>query len=299
MKFFFLFLLFVSCWSAVISSTATASNVTSCTGACCTQGVCSQKTDTACASPDSFNGFFTPCSSVICPPSADIVVIAGCTIANSTSDLCITTWGYSSIINVTIPIGIDNFFSPGSINEGQTTVFKSGLFLNQFTTITPCSQGPLTWLVRFEGENSTSTSFNFTTCTGACCNITYCATVTDLVCASFPLTTFHGFSTNCTSNGGISPCGLPTPINPIANCTINYGNGTCSTAFGYNNTNSVSISIPIGSDNFFSSSLFGQVQTTTFLPGYFPNQFIALWNCLAGSLSWTIQIETIQATPTL
>lgn len=271
---------------AVISSTTTATNVTSCLGACCIAGTCSLTTPQNCDS-ESFNGF-VPCSNATCPMTSTVLPLVGCTI-NYGNGTCATQWGYNNLNNftVSIPYGSDNNFTQQGV---QGTIFYPGIHLNNFTSYGLCSS-ILTWFIEYEGYNSSVSNTNMTTCTGACCNITLCASTTDNTCSLYPNTTFKGYFTNCTSGiNGTSPCGIPTPINPIVNCTINYGNTTCSTIFGYNNTNTVPITIPIGSDNFFTP-ITNEGQTTIFQSGLNLNQFIVYWNCLLGSIQWTIIIN--------
>jgi len=164
--------------------------------------------------------------------------------------------------------------------------------LDQFTVVHSCAEGPLTWFIEYEGLNSSASDVNITTCTGACCNLTYCINTIDTNCSIIGNTTFQGFYTNCTSGiNGTSPCGTPGPINPLVNCTINNGAGLCRTGFGYNNTNSVQIVIPVGTNNFFTPQPQDRGQTTVFQPGVNFNQFVVFWNCTDGSLSWTISVQ--------
>lgn len=114
-------LLFVT-WQATFSfsvSSDPGQQVTSCTGCCCTNGFKTVTTPQSCSTLDGFQGLFTNCSSVTCPPSTVITVIKGCTIINQTGFIngvqqpTITTyWGYSSIsnVNIMLPVGVYDLF---------------------------------------------------------------------------------------------------------------------------------------------------------------------------------------------
>lgn len=60
------------------------------------------------------------------------------------------------------------------------------------------------------------------------------------------------------------------PIYPLVECVLDNKNGTYTAFFGYDNTNSVPVTIPVGTNNRFSPSPENRGQPTTFAPGRTP-----------------------------
>jgi uncharacterized repeat protein (TIGR01451 family) len=84
------------------------------------------------------------------------------------------------------------------------------------------------------------------------------------------------------------------PIIPIRECVTYFGGGAYRVYFGYDNPNSVSVTIPIGELNFISPDPMDRGQGTTFLPG---RQFDTFFADYDGSIiSWKLDDNIAYAT---
>lgn len=77
-------------------------------------------------------------------------------------------------------------------------------------------------------------------------------------------------------------------ITVIAGCSINYHNGTCEGFFGYNNPNSFTMTIPVGTNNFVTPGSLNQGQPTVFLAGTIMNAFSVKFNCSIDDFTWSV-----------
>jgi hypothetical protein len=76
-------------------------------------------------------------------------------------------------------------------------------------------------------------------------------------------------------------------IQPILECVVNNGGGSYTARFGYNNLNTVTITIPVGDNNKFNPNSSQRGQTTSFLPG---RQFFTFGVPFDGStLTWSLR----------
>jgi RHS repeat-associated protein len=76
-------------------------------------------------------------------------------------------------------------------------------------------------------------------------------------------------------------------VQPILNCVANYGNGNYIARFGYQNNNSSSVTILVGTNNSFTPAPSNQGQPTTFKPGPQNYVFNVLFN--GTNLSWYLK----------
>lgn len=161
--------------------------------------------------------------------------------------------------SVVIPIGHKNKFWPTPENREQPTFFEPGhqryVFKVQF------NGQPLTWKLKGpDGQERTVTA------------------------SSSP-------SQRCASK----PPAPTQPVTPILECVANMGNGVYKARFGYNNPNSVGITIPVGLYNKFTPHPLDRGQVTTFAPGKHEKVFEVTFN--GSSLVWKVKhISTTAAT---
>ena len=74
-------------------------------------------------------------------------------------------------------------------------------------------------------------------------------------------------------------------ISPVLECVINNGNGSYNALFGYNNPNAITVSVPVGTLNRFTSAPDDRGQPTTFAPGRAVGVFSVTFS---GTLSWSL-----------
>jgi uncharacterized repeat protein (TIGR01451 family) len=94
-----------------------------------------------------------------------------------------------------------------------------------------------------------------------------------------------------------SPAGFvkaaDTSITPLLDCIYANGDGTYTAVFGYQNTYSNNVNIPVGNNNQFLTGNQNQGQPVLFLPGLHQNVFTVQFN---SSLTWKLTSNTITAT---
>jgi uncharacterized repeat protein (TIGR01451 family) len=162
---------------------------------------------------------------------------------------------------VTVPIGSGNSFSPDPQDRGQPTTFNPGTM--ESVVKTTANRGDsLTWTVVYGGKSSSATA----TPTGG-----------------FP---------RCSSE----PPPGPKPIAISVVCVENTGD-TYSATFGYDNTATDPVSIPVGEKNFLNPAVPGQGPETVFKPGTATFTITGVPN---GALVWTLttdKMRTATASP--
>jgi RHS repeat-associated protein len=77
-------------------------------------------------------------------------------------------------------------------------------------------------------------------------------------------------------------------VKPFLDCVINNGGGSYTARFGYENVNTVNVTIPVGTDNNFTPAPVDRGQTTTFIPGHQHFVFDVPFNG-SGNLLWTLK----------
>lgn len=86
---------------------------------------------------------------------------------------------------------------------------------------------------------------------------------------------------------------LPKEILPIMNCVMNNGNGTYTAYFGYNNKNSVSVYVPVYSQNKISPEPWDRGQPGVFKVGVWERVFSVTWS--SGNIIWHLNNNTAKA----
>ena len=86
---------------------------------------------------------------------------------------------------------------------------------------------------------------------------------------------------------------LPQPVRPVLECVTNNGDGTYTAFFGYENENSVSVYIPVGSKNKFTPNPQDRGQTRVFKPGRQIKVYTVNFN--GSNLVWTLNGRTSTA----
>jgi hypothetical protein len=76
-------------------------------------------------------------------------------------------------------------------------------------------------------------------------------------------------------------------VAPILDCVTNNKNGTYTASFGYTNSNATSVTISVGSSNYFSPYPQNQGQPTTFLSGTHHSVFNVVFN--GSNLTWYLK----------
>jgi hypothetical protein len=89
---------------------------------------------------------------------------------------------------------------------------------------------------------------------------------------------------------------LPKEILPIMNCVTNNGNGTYTAYFGYNNKNSVSVFVPIYSQNKMSPDPWDRGQPGVFKVGIQERVFSVTWT--SGNIIWHLNNKIATAKKT-
>jgi Putative Ig domain len=82
-------------------------------------------------------------------------------------------------------------------------------------------------------------------------------------------------------------------ISPVLECVTNNGDGTYTAYFGYNNPNSLIVTIPLGSNNRFTPNPQDRGQPTTFETGRRVSVFSVIFN--GSNLVWTLNGKTSTA----
>ena len=85
----------------------------------------------------------------------------------------------------------------------------------------------------------------------------------------------------------------PAPVKPVLQCVMPLGGNSFRARFGYENSNPISVSIPIGGDNRLTPGQQDQGQPTTFAPGIHPFAFDVVRS--GGSVSWILNGMTVTA----
>jgi hypothetical protein len=190
------------------------------------------------------------------PPTGQIHVFVSCVdVHGSTYD---ATFGYLSSTSgdVTIPVGTNNFFSPGNQGRGQVTVFSPGTVLQSFT-VSGITDPRLTWTVSYNGHTDAATASS-------------------------------SFGVPCSETPSPEP---DVPIGVFVTCVVNHGS-TYDAVFGYENDNLDAENIPVGDANNFSPPPANRGQPTVFMPGTvtdavtvkgIPDSVALTW-----TLAWTI-----------
>lgn len=134
--------------------------------------------------------------------------------------------------------------------------------------------------------------------------ITNCSSSTQIcgsgVCCMSDDTCQITLPNNCNGifNQNITTCSFgqcfKNTIFPIFNCNTNFGNGTCQSFWGYNNTGNAT-TVNIGPNNAFSPGIQNEGQPFTFQKGVFNNVFSFFKNC---STVYTWNIDNNNATGT-
>lgn len=86
---------------------------------------------------------------------------------------------------------------------------------------------------------------------------------------------------------------LPQPVRPVLECVTNNGNGTYTAYFGYNNKNSVSVYVPIYSQNKISPDPWDRGQPEVFKVGVWERVFSVTWT--SGNIIWHLNNKTAKA----
>jgi hypothetical protein len=86
--------------------------------------------------------------------------------------------------------------------------------------------------------------------------------------------------------------GGPGSVKPILECVFHdtgtgTGTGQYDALWGYTNTSTIPVTIPVGSQNSFSPSPADRGQVTTFSPGTHDNVFVVSWSG-ASDLTWAL-----------
>ena len=81
------------------------------------------------------------------------------------------------------------------------------------------------------------------------------------------LETFSRKMSRASLRAALPPQTANLAVHPVLECVTNNGGGSYTAFFGYKNDNSVSVTIPVGSNNKFTPTPIDRGQTTTFLPG--------------------------------
>jgi uncharacterized repeat protein (TIGR01451 family) len=141
------------------------------------------------------------------------------------------TFGYDSenTVSVSIPIGQDNFVSPGAQDRGQPTTFQPGRVESAFTVRNVPLEVTGTWTVTHGGETRSATV---------------------------------GPPTGCDE-----PPPPTTPTVSVFVVCVDKGMSTYSARFGYSNPGSATVSVAIGDDNQFSPEPGNRGQPIAFEPG--------------------------------
>jgi uncharacterized repeat protein (TIGR01451 family) len=140
------------------------------------------------------------------------------------------TFGYTSEneVEVSVPVGADNFTSPGEIDQGQPTTFQPGTVTSAFTVTAIPGEITGHWTVHFGGETRTATVSRPAECG--------------------------------------TPPPSPAAVSPSVAC-VDKGETTYTARFGYLNRGSATVSVPVGSENGFGPDPVDRGQPIAFEPG--------------------------------
>jgi FG-GAP repeat protein/putative Ig domain-containing protein len=78
---------------------------------------------------------------------------------------------------------------------------------------------------------------------------------------------------------------IPATVVPILNCVQRNHNGTYTARFGYDNSTGAAVTIPVGSNNFFTPGNQNRGQTTVFQPGLVSNAFSVTFKASGNNLA--------------
>lgn len=295
-----------------VHKTVFANNFTTCTGACCQNGSCVQSYDTNCTN-NGFKGFFTNCSNYSCL-KLPITVSVGCSVCEN--DTCTVTWNYFNPNNQTVYIGMfsgyNQFIETNDIDNDDADDPRTEFFLPGnnigFNSTEPWIESPYAWFIAIDGFNSSASSLNYSTCTGYCCNSTYCINTNDSSCSAIRrgFVNWGGYGSSC-SGGVANTTSLPFPcpctsrsnnngtcglLNTIqfTYCIDNVGNGTCTAYINTFNNNSETYFF---NQNTFSPTLLKGSLLSSIPPGTVTRAENLTWACPngIGGFTRTITIE--------
>ena len=185
-----------------------------------------------------------------CTPAATgvIHVYVDCVTRNATTYDATFAYANDNAAAQTVPVGSDNFFSPPPIDRGQTTTFQPGLHHTAFTVTGIPLTTKLAWTVAFGGSTRTAVA---------------------------------------SSSGNRSCAPTTKKIEVFVQC-VTRNSGSYDATFGYENENATALTVPIGSDNYFSPPPIDRAQTSTFQPGKVRNAFTVKGIPSGTKLTWTL-----------
>ena len=185
-----------------------------------------------------------------CTPAATgvIHVYVDCVTRNATTYDATFAYANDNAAVQTVPVGSDNFFSPPPIDRGQTTTFQPGLHHTAFTVTGIPLTTKLAWTVAFGGSTRTAVA----------------------------------------SSSGQRSC-TPTVkrVEVFVQC-VTRNSGSYDATFGYENANATALTVPVGSDNYFSPPPIDRGQTSTFQPGKVQSAFTVKGIPSGTRLTWTV-----------
>ncbi|GIK64510.1 MAG: hypothetical protein BroJett018_23040 [Chloroflexota bacterium] len=174
-------------------------------------------------------------------------------VAKQTDGKYVAWFGYDNTNDVMVntPVGTNNRFNPTPTDRQQPRVFEPGDWHKVFSV--KFSHGTtLVWKLKGpDGVERTVSANKYST-----------------PCESVPAT-----STNA--------------VKPIVNCVADAGDGVFVARFGYENHNMVSVTIPVGTNNYVIPNPQDRKQTITFLPGVHNDVFRVNFN--GSDLTWKLK----------
>ena len=161
-------------------------------------------------------------------------------------------FGYASEnrLEVSIPVGGDNFVAPGPSGRGQPTTFQPGHVDVAFSVVNIPRAVEGSWTVSYGGEPRTA---------------------------------------NVSAPAGCQKPPQPEPVVDVFVACVDRGNATYTARFGYTNPGTVRVSVPAGPNNGFSPEPEDRGQPILFVPGT-ANASVTVTGIANGSsLSWTVR----------
>ncbi len=170
------------------------------------------------------------------------------------------TFGYQNgnARAATVPIGNDNYFTPGPPNRGQPSTFQPGISVNAVTVSGIPNGTDLDWVLSFGGQVQSARAS-------------------------------ASFATKCQP--------APQPIHVFVDCVTNHAS-TFDATFGYQSDNPVPEAVPVASGNSFTPPPADRGQPTTFQPGAHHNIFTVSGVPNGTSLVWTLSFGGQTSTTT-
>ena len=199
---------------------------------------------------------FTECSAE--PPGLQPIGLFACIVDRGDSFDAVFGYENDNPVDITVPIGLQNFVIPRPVNRNQPTVLSPGRHENAFT-VRGVDSAILGWTVKHEGVR------------------------TVVVTAEYPI--------KC---AGSPPTTLPLKVFPL--CVRKTGS-TYMARFGYINPNHGDVVLPIGAANFVGPRPADRGQPTTLRPGIAWSAFTVRRIPLKGAVTWTVKYagETAKA----